>query len=60
MTDTVVTLNERHARKMARMNQAFIEIDIVSRTRCCPTLGPSLTLRPSCWRVPGNKGIVLS
>ena len=27
MTDTVITLKERHARKMDRMNQALVEID---------------------------------
>ena len=27
MTDTVITLKERHARKMARMKQALVEID---------------------------------
>ena len=27
MTDTVITLKERHARKMARMDQALVEID---------------------------------
>lgn len=27
MTDTILTLKERHARKMARMNGALVEID---------------------------------
>ena len=27
MTDTVITLKERHARKLARMNEALVEID---------------------------------
>ena len=27
MTDTVVTLKPRHARRMARMDQALVEID---------------------------------